>query len=892
MNLAAFLWLGIALAGSIEDCDGQSEATEVYRCYYRVARAEGLWDEAAARLDAVLVADPEAWWAALSRAHIDSDQGVDAAEQRYRDTIVGMDKIEDAKGSIYARLGLATWLSYAGQNDELNRLLDEAAAVATDAGDDVLIAIVRSQQARAMWQQGEDLGRAFALIQEAEAAAFPEGPYQLQLQVLHVAAGLSEELGAAQDARMYSNRMVELTHDAGDQYVEATARLNAINFTLESQELRESITDAELIPQVEEALAVARAGGNHSSEASALCVLGRLIPGEVGTGHLVECLERHTADEDTAGVVLAQRLLGERWATTNPEEAFARFDAAADLARRTGRQVALGRTLVERAQARWRVGPREQSIADSWEAVDAVWGLRDLQLADASSEVLSAWSHAYHLFAHKTLGDAPSPEDMDMALRFMEQMRARRLLESVAAIGGEEGALGSERSEVLREITAVQLKLSGGNLDSEPLLAELDELEARERRVRAELVAADPNIAHLSKPEIPTTAEIAAQLGPDEALLSFQIAPWHASYREPESWVLVVSSAGAAVYDVHPDADLRTSIPLFNGLLQREERVPPKAAAALYEGLLAEAVAGLPAEVNRLNLVLDGPLHELPFAALDWGEGPVVSRWALSTAPSVATWWKWRQDDEPAFDAAALILGASTEREDKTLSLPPLPFAAAEARKTAAQLGSTTKTLVGAEASEAALKAEGLDRYRLLHFAAHAIHDNASPERAAVVLEAGSPDEDGLLQAREIADLGLNRQIIVLSACSSVSGRVLPGEGVLGLARSFFEAGATTVVGGLWRQRDDQGAAMMARFYEHFRSGLPVDRALQNAQREAIAEGEPPAAWAGLTVLGHGAAGLPPELAPSGPRFWWLGVLALAALIPLMVLGLGSKRRS
>jgi CHAT domain-containing protein len=159
---------------------------------------------------------------------------------------------------------------------------------------------------------------------------------------------------------------------------------------------------------------------------------------------------------------------------------------------------------------------------------------------------------------------------------------------------------------------------------------------------------------------------------------------------------------------------------------------------------------------------------------------------------------------------------------------------------------------VGGKASEGFLKSTDLRRFAILHFATHAVLDEQNPERSGVLLTPAPASEDGLLQIREIVPLHLDGRIVVLSSCRSASGTVLRGEGVLGIARAFFQAGAHTVVASLWPLRDDDGAALFDRFYAHLGAGLSVSRALRAAQRDRIAAGAPAYAWAGLEVLGDG----------------------------------------
>jgi CHAT domain len=161
--------------------------------------------------------------------------------------------------------------------------------------------------------------------------------------------------------------------------------------------------------------------------------------------------------------------------------------------------------------------------------------------------------------------------------------------------------------------------------------------------------------------------------------------------------------------------------------------------------------------------------------------------------------------------------------------------------------------------------------------------DVEAPERSAVVLASGTEREDGLLQSREISALELDRAVVVLAACRSASGLGLRGEGVVGLARSFFEAGAHGVVGSLWPLRDDESSVLLEGFYRGLARGSSVAEAMAGARRERIGAGAATAAWAGMVVLGDGeirplAAG--PD--PGRRRAVAILVLATSALLALV----------
>ena len=80
------------------------------------------------------------------------------------------------------------------------------------------------------------------------------------------------------------------------------------------------------------------------------------------------------------------------------------------------------------------------------------------------------------------------------------------------------------------------------------------------------------------------------------------------------------------------------------------------------------------------------------------------------------------------------------------------------------------------------------------------------------------------------------------------------GEGVLSLARAFFQAGARAVVGTRWRIRDEDGAELFDAFYQHLAAGASLSEALARTKQDAIARGRTADAWGSLILLGDGAA--------------------------------------
>jgi CHAT domain-containing protein len=112
---------------------------------------------------------------------------------------------------------------------------------------------------------------------------------------------------------------------------------------------------------------------------------------------------------------------------------------------------------------------------------------------------------------------------------------------------------------------------------------------------------------------------------------------------------------------------------------------------------------------------------------------------------------------------------------------------------------------------------------------------------------------DGRVRLHEVVGLPLDGQTVVLSACRTIVGPDLKGDGLQGLARAFLQAGAGAVVASLWEVDDRATMMLMRHFYEGLaRQGLSPDRALADAQRRLQRDERwrHPRHWAGFVALG------------------------------------------
>jgi CHAT domain-containing protein len=187
---------------------------------------------------------------------------------------------------------------------------------------------------------------------------------------------------------------------------------------------------------------------------------------------------------------------------------------------------------------------------------------------------------------------------------------------------------------------------------------------------------------------------------------------------------------------------------------------------------------------------------------------------------------------------------------------PPLPAARDEVCRIARLFGADQAAVfLGPEASEENVKASAVvHSARILHFAAHGLLDEDHPDLSGLQLtHAGESAEDGLLQVREIFNLQLRADLVVLSACQSGLGKEVSGEGLIGMTRAFLYAGASSVVVSLWQVDDVSTADLMVGFYSHLKAGLDRAEALRNAKLELIDRSRysHPYFWAPFVLVGR-----------------------------------------
>ncbi len=721
-------------------------------------------------------------------------------------------------------------------------------------------------------------------------------------------ASLDRSTGRWHEALEHWGRALELFRDLGDRRKEATV-FNSLGFAylqlgeleraraffLEALPLRQAVEDRygeaitlnhlSTVHRRLGALPAARAGRqqvlalrreleDRRGEASTLAELGR---DHLNEGNSDEALEHF----DAALVLFETDVDDPRqaaWAGSgrgkalvdlgHVEDAAAVLEAALDRHRehhdRAG-EVATRVTLAELERRRGRI---ETALEHTTEAIEQVEELRGtIPLPQLRATFLASRSRAYELridllveLAHRD----GTPVHLRTALAAAERTRARALLDLLAESQIDPAQGVDSRLRQRRRTLLDRLHLAAKRQQpADALIVELDLVEAEIRRL-------NPAYAELTHPEPLDADGLQKLLDEDVTLLQYALG-------EERSILWRVTRFELEAHVLPPRATVEELARRAHSELATVEVGAPRHGPSALEELAAMVLGPVAAKLEggRLAIVADGALTYVPFAALPSpgdDREPLVTRFEVVHLPSASALDSQRRRPRPAPRRAAVVLAdpifdaldlrvATVDNApagNRDLShYPRLPSSRLEAEALRALLSrDEVRTVLDAEASRQTVLDGVLGNARVVHLATHGLIDAARPELSGLVLSRVDVDgrpRDGFLALRDVYELDLAAELVVLSGCRTALGKEVRGEGLMGLTHGFFHAGAERVLASLWQVEDRATAALMAAFYESlFVNRRRPAEALRNAQLKVRAERRwrHPSYWAGFVLQG------------------------------------------
>jgi len=466
------------------------------------------------------------------------------------------------------------------------------------------------------------------------------------------------------------------------------------------------------------------------------------------------------------------------------------------------------------------------------------------------------------------------------AFNYLEKAKARAFLDSLEVseisisqridfrLSNQKAQLDSEISKLYNKLLASESTPEQRNEINQKIKDCEDQLVKLKMKIRR----INPAYADLN-PQIITLKEV------QEQLLDGKTAFFAYSIGKDSSYGFAISKRGLKIFPISPRSKIQKRVTEYLKAISDKDNNDFHLGYELFSELV---LPGLDDKIQKLVFSPDDILYLLPFEALltqknnnQW----LINHHTVAYAPSISSLReiikrsknnsKKRGKDllafgDPLYGDAELENGSKKNADifqnfypSQEFKFFRLKYSGIEVQKIASLFKATKEEVYQKEeASEAELKSLKLDNYKIIHFAVHGLIDDQKPTRSSIVLSLNQDSqEDGFVQMREIYNLRMNSDLVTLSACQTGLGQFIRGEGIEGLSRAFFYAGASSVLMSLWAVNDQASYQLMERFYFHLRASGSIMEALQKAKLEMIHSRvfSHPYYWAGFVITGNAA---------------------------------------
>ena len=822
----------------------------------------------------------------------------DRALESYQQALQLVRQTGDPKGEATVRNNIGSVYWRAGRQELALEQYRLAAELYARAGDRFGAAIVRNNIGSVRRQSGA-YQEALDIYQEVLAFHRENGNQVEEVSVLNNLASVYQDLGASDTALDYLLQALQIVGGLENPSLEASI-LSSVAVAYDTVGQQENAIAAN-----ERGLAIAREIGDRAQEALLLANLGYIYHQSGDLGKALQlynaALPLRQATGDRPGEAATLNNIGTVYLSRGDrEKARSFYQRSLDLAREIDSPTQEVATLFNLARQARIEKDRPAALEYLEGAIAIVEALRsDLRGKDLRTDFFESVQNYYELYIDTLMQlhrEKPDGGYDARALEASERSRARTLLDLLAEAKadvrqGAEPALLDRERELQRQIDALEkqrvaaVEAGGEPAELSALRLQREQLARRADALQAEIRASSPKYAALKYPEPLDVKTIQQQvLDNDTVLLQYALGV-------DRSYLWVVTRDHIESFELASRSQIEAASRKFRATLTRSltRRLPQaiaKDAKALGDLILAPAADRLVGK--RLLVVGDGALLYAPFAALPIpGEedyAPLIVEYEVASVPSVSALAAIREEtatrspapkaiavladpifggsDDPRTEGSALpdnaVLGQSAR--DIGLSLPPerLPGTRIEADYILSLLPDDGEILTafGYDASFASATSPDLSQYRIVHFATHGFVNTQNPALSGLVLslvDAAGKTRDGFLRLKDIFNLDLPAELVVLSACQTGLGREVRGEGLVGIARGFMYAGTPRLVVSLWIVDDEGTAELMSAFYrKHLQVGLSPTAALRAAQLELWESDRwtSPYYWAGFGFQG------------------------------------------
>lgn len=265
----------------------------------------------------------------------------------------------------------------------------------------------------------------------------------------------------------------------------------------------------------------------------------------------------------------------------------------------------------------------------------------------------------------------------------------------------------------------------------------------------------------------------------------------------------------------------------------------------LYKTLFPDT---LPENITNLVIVPDGALNQIPYETLTTNkkEGSVfdysnydylIKKYSISYAYSATLYnrdiTRNRNNGTSGWFGMAPVFTKgkftgvelnSNQKKEKTFNeldyqinskIEPLASSEQELRNIFSMFtksGVRAKACLWGCASKNSFANDSISNYKYIHLATHGFVNSEKPELSGIQFSQSKTD-DGMMYSGDVYNLSLKCDLLALSACETGLGKIMKGEGIVGLTRAFLYSGASNLLVSLWKVSDNSTSQMMVEFY-------------------------------------------------------------------------------
>jgi CHAT domain-containing protein/tetratricopeptide (TPR) repeat protein len=414
-----------------------------------------------------------------------------------------------------------------------------------------------------------------------------------------------------------------------------------------------------------------------------------------------------------------------------------------------------------------------------------------------------------------------SPAEVE-ALRAIEWARARG--SSHARSTTLESAAAAQVDGLLAQMAGKRVRMAALLERSEDSAREIELLQLDIAKLRTDIdrIRARPRLA---------AASTSAAGAPALTALASDVVQWSYAFGNQHVYLWVRDARGirAAVLPLTP-GELQRRLVGFNTNLRQPAVDVRRALVQLATIIVPEGA--LDAEARVLEIVADGRISNLPFAALpDIGDRAIVLIGSAFGAGGPA------KPRARALRFLGVASAARAARSDTARVFPALGSTTREARSVAAMFERSrsdpgVKLLLGDDGSSVTLAKFWRAGVDVLHVATHGLADLRQPMTSLLMLPANDAGGNATyLTAGQVQEWRGDADLVYLSACETAVGPTRFADGMPGLQRAFLRAGARGVIATLWPVEDVYASQFATDFYRRYINGMPASRALAETQR-------------------------------------------------------------